>query len=95
MFAYSQIVDAEVRTGTVIVAGSFPPDGNLISLLRLGVREQEIGENGVIAPVFQTIFLLFPILLSELALPFFKVKLFGFVSSGCFYTDRFFAYCPR
>ena len=47
----------------------------------------------MLAPVFQSILLLLAILLPELTLPFFKFKIFGFVSSGYFRTGRFVACC--
>ncbi len=90
VLAHSQIVDLEVTARAIVIPGVLSPDGDLVTPLRYRIGHHKIGENRMIAPVFQTEVLLLPILFSEQSLPFFELEAFRLVSPRYGHTKRFF-----
>ena len=52
MLAGSQIVDGEVRTGTIVRAGSVAPDDEVVGLPRDRIGQPEIGKDRMVPHIF-------------------------------------------
>jgi len=89
MFADTQIIDIEIGAGATIVTRLVAANGNLVSLLGLGIRQVKFRKDRMIVPVFQKKFLLLTVLYPEQTLPLFKAEMIRLVYPGNFGANAF------